>query len=486
MLARRVGVPRRVHGRGARRRRRGTNGSAAGRAARCEPRPPPDRRTERYELLELVRAFAVDASRRAVGTTGRPRARHRPYFAARHVRQRAPFDGGELARRARRAVARGSREPPGRGPGCDRHRRRRGGAWRSPSGSGRCGSPGCCGRRARSSLTACSTRFSIPGEQEIALVRACAFLDYSADRRSVASAARRRARPSSATRRRWRPRPGTCSARRSTPAIVEEMGRLRPELLALDRRPSTSPKALGWIQYFLALDAYVDGRLRGGGRTRGGQCSSGPSEIGPRVHARKCASGTGLLARSARDGEIRQAELAETRGAHAPAGLPPLAAFALWFVARYAAGVEPLASGRWLAHAARIVDRRSTRTCGRSASCATSRWPCSGSTDLDAAARRHSAARARPGACRGRRVARRAPRRRGRAAGGDRAALDGGRLIGERGRAMPGGFRLRTGARSILFAMKATGSGPRPGAAVALAAGRRVPGQHPTGARLDH
>jgi hypothetical protein len=36
-------------------------------------------------------------------------------------------------------------------------------------------------------------------------------------------------------------------------------------------------------------------------------------------------------------------------------GVQPLAAFALWLVARYAAGVAPETAGRWLAHAERIL-----------------------------------------------------------------------------------------------------------------------------------
>ncbi len=68
------------------------------------------------------------------------------------------------------------------------------------------------------------------------------------------------------------------------------------------------------------------------------------------------AAATGLLARSARDGEIRRADLADVLDLMQRPGVPPLAAFALWFVARYAATVDPAAAGRWLAHAARIVE----------------------------------------------------------------------------------------------------------------------------------
>lgn len=62
-----------------------------------------------------------------------------------------------------------------------------------------------------------------------------------------------------------------------------------------------------------------------------------------------------LLSQSARDGVIRQPDLADVLERTRRPGVPPLAAFALWFVARYAAGVAPETAGQWLAHAARIL-----------------------------------------------------------------------------------------------------------------------------------
>ena len=66
------------------------------------------------------------------------------------------------------------------------------------------------------------------------------------------------------------------------------------------------------------------------------------------------AVGTRLLSQSARDGVIAQPALAETIELMRRPGVPPLAAFALWLVARYAAGVGAGGAGRWLAHAERI------------------------------------------------------------------------------------------------------------------------------------
>jgi hypothetical protein len=67
------------------------------------------------------------------------------------------------------------------------------------------------------------------------------------------------------------------------------------------------------------------------------------------------AVGALLLAQSARDGVIAQPALAETLALMQPPGVQPLAAFALWLVARYAAAVAPETAGRWLAHSDRIV-----------------------------------------------------------------------------------------------------------------------------------
>jgi hypothetical protein len=60
---------------------------------------------------------------------------------------------------------------------------------------------------------------------------------------------------------------------------------------------------------------------------------------------------TRLLAESARDRAIAQTALAEVIDLVRHVNVQPLAAFALWFVARYA----PDTAAQWLAHAERIV-----------------------------------------------------------------------------------------------------------------------------------
>jgi hypothetical protein len=67
------------------------------------------------------------------------------------------------------------------------------------------------------------------------------------------------------------------------------------------------------------------------------------------------AAGTRLLSSSARDGAIAQPALVDALELMRRPSVAPLAAFALWLVARYAAGVEPESAARWLAHAERII-----------------------------------------------------------------------------------------------------------------------------------
>lgn len=61
------------------------------------------------------------------------------------------------------------------------------------------------------------------------------------------------------------------------------------------------------------------------------------------------------MAESARDGAIPQPALAEVIELVRHVSVQPLAAFALWFVARYAAAVAPDGAAQWLAHAERIM-----------------------------------------------------------------------------------------------------------------------------------
>jgi hypothetical protein len=132
----------------------------------------------------------------------------------------------------------------------------------------------------------------------------------------------------------------------------EEMRRLRPSLLAL-LETSTGPRALGWTHYFLTLDAYVEGDYAASAE-QATHSERHAREIGHEVMLAS-AVGAGLLARSARDGTLAHADLCDAVAVMRRPSVQPLAAFTLWLVARYAAGVDAAAAGRWLAHAERIV-----------------------------------------------------------------------------------------------------------------------------------
>jgi len=132
----------------------------------------------------------------------------------------------------------------------------------------------------------------------------------------------------------------------------EEMRRLRPMLQAVIA-PGASAKALGWTHYFLALDAYVDARFEEA-REHAALSAASATELG-HAYMLATAAATRLLAESARDGAIPQAALAEVVELVRGVSVQPLAAFVLWFVARYAAGVAPDGAAQWLAHAERIM-----------------------------------------------------------------------------------------------------------------------------------
>jgi predicted ATPase/DNA-binding SARP family transcriptional activator len=303
----------------------------------------------RFELLELVRAFALDelqTSERAAEA----RARHRRYFAALAEPTGDAFDGGaapgELA-----------------GPLLGDHANLRAALEDAiETGDVESAVPLALGLRplwiagmlrqeSQELVDRLLERLSIPGAQEIGLLRAVAFIDYSPTartwhRRVAARAAELGDTDALATAT------GNLFGQALNARDREEMRRLRPELLALIT-PEASDRALGWIHYFLALDAYVDDRFETAGK-HASMCIEKAEKVG---HAFMLASGFGtrLLSRSAGSGVIEHPALTEALEAMSRPSVPPLAAFALWFVARYAVGVAPDTAGRWLAHADRIV-----------------------------------------------------------------------------------------------------------------------------------
>ncbi len=304
----------------------------------------------RYELLELVRAFALDELR-----TNEPasdaRTRHRRYFAALVAPASEAFDGGgapgelaaplvadhaNLRAALEDAIETGEEESSlalalGLRP-----------LWLA----------GMLRQESQEFIARLLDRFSAPGDKEVALLRAASFLDgFSSnagdwnerlatraaeigDQEALALAA------------------GNLFGHALNARDRDEMRRLRPTLLALIT-PETSAKALGWTQYFLALDAYVDGRLEPA--CEHAALSAEQAEAIGHEFMFASAAATRLLAQSALDGVITQVALAETLELVRRPSVPPLAAFGLWLVARYAAGVAPETAGRWLAYAERIL-----------------------------------------------------------------------------------------------------------------------------------
>ena len=305
--------------------------------------------SDRFELLELVRAFALDE----LGTSEREaeiRARRRAYFASAVASAAEAFDRGgapgELAaplladhaniRAAlEEAIEIGDEQSAvqlalGMRP-----------LWLS----------GMLRQESQELVDRLLERFSVPGEKEIALLRAPAFLDYtpgakSWHRRLAARAAELGDQEAVATAT------GNLFGLALNTRDREEMKRLRPELLAL-LTPETSDKATGWIHYFLALDAYVDGRYEAA--YEHAALSAEKAEAVGHEFMLASAVGTRVMAQSARDGAMQHPDVVEAIELMRRPSIPPLAAFALWLLARYAAGVAPEAARRWLAHAERIV-----------------------------------------------------------------------------------------------------------------------------------
>ncbi len=303
----------------------------------------------RGELLELVRAFGSEELR-AAGEDAEARARHRGFFAGLVTPAIEAFDGGEapgelaasmladhanVREAAEDAIAAGDQElAVTLALGCRP-------MWLA----------GMLRQEAQELAERLLDRFAIPGDQEVALVRAVAYLDYSptakAWHRRLASVAARigdHEALAMAT--------GNLFGQALNARDIDEMRRLRPDLLAL-LTPDSSARARGWTHYFLALAAYVDGTLDD-------SCEHAErsvrlaSEIGHEVMLAS-AVGARLLSQSARDGVIAQPALLETLELMRPPSVQPLAAFALWLVARYAADVAPETAGGWLAHSDRIV-----------------------------------------------------------------------------------------------------------------------------------
>jgi hypothetical protein len=305
----------------------------------------------RLTLLELVRAFALEElqrSREAVDA----RAKHRRYFAS-------------LVAPASEAFQRG--DPPGEvaAPLIAEHANLRTALDDAIDGADRERAVGLAlglrplwwsaflQREAEELIERVLERFGVAGEDEIALLRAMAFLA------GLGPAGR-------ATSERLAARAVELGDKDALSAALanlfsaavndrdqDEIERLKPALLELLTH-EIPVRGVGYLNDILASGAYAVGNLAAAfdHSTRSLEAATACGS----AYLLANASMTRLLVTSHRDGTIPRRALAEVLDRMQKTGVPPHAVFALWFVARYAAAVAPRAAPQWLAHAERIRD----------------------------------------------------------------------------------------------------------------------------------
>ena len=300
----------------------------------------------RFELLELVRAFAGEAGRDA-GESAAVHARHRRYFAGLITPAGEAFDAGGAVGEVSAALR------------ADHGNLRAAFADALEEGDQETAVAVALGLRplwiagnlrqeSGEVAERLLERFPVAADQELAILRIVAALEDPADRwqRRFAQRAAELGDQESL---------GIATTQLFAEAINardrEEIGRLEPILRGL-LAADTSPRVLGWVHYSLWGEAYLNGRFAEAHRHA---CASLELavEIG-HEYMHVCALEARLLAGSDVTGEIHQPELAEVVERARRHGVHSVAVAALWFVARYAAGAEPADAGRWLALAERI------------------------------------------------------------------------------------------------------------------------------------
>jgi predicted ATPase/DNA-binding SARP family transcriptional activator len=306
--------------------------------------------SDRFELLELVRAFALHRLEEG-GELADSLARHRAYFRelvaplseafeqaqgpgelaapflADHANVRAAFESALAVGDEETTVALALALRP---------------LWLA----------GMLFQEAQEFVGRILDCFQVPPEKEIALLRAVAFLDgFSArppiwNRRLAARAYELGDHEAFATAT------GNLFAHAMNARDLDEMKRLRPSMLTLIT-PESNARVRGWTHYFLALDAYVHGQIDSA-CDHAAQSVDNAEEMG-HEYMLASAVGTRMLAETARDGVMVCGALAEAIDCMRRPSIAPLSAFALWLVARFAAAVDPAMAGHWLAHSERIL-----------------------------------------------------------------------------------------------------------------------------------
>jgi predicted ATPase/DNA-binding SARP family transcriptional activator len=305
----------------------------------------------RYGLLELVRAFALGELAGA-GDAERARARHRHYFAAQVASASEAFDRGE---------APGELAPPLLADHANLRAAlddaiERGDAQAAIAlalGMRPLWFAGMLRQECQELVDRLLRRFDVPGAQELLLLRAASFVDFRStslnwNHRLVERAAELGDTEALVLAT------GNLFSKAMNARNLTEIRRLRPILRSI-LTPDAGAKARGWTHYFLSLSAYAEGRFDQAAEHADATVAAA-TELG---HEFMLASavGTRLLAQSARDREIAQPDLAEALELMRRPSVQPMAVFALWFVARYAAAVDREFAGRCLAHAQRVLDQ---------------------------------------------------------------------------------------------------------------------------------
>jgi predicted ATPase/DNA-binding SARP family transcriptional activator len=299
---------------------------------------------DRFTLLELIRAFAL-VQLEAADETQSVRERHRRYFAA-HVKAASDAldergssaalssplrpDHANIRAALEDAFEQGDQES----------------AFELALGLRPLWYTDLLRHEAHDVIDRLFTRFAVTDQQEIALLKAGAFVTGFGP--SAAGWLERLAARAAEAGDRASYEVAICNQfmMAGNARDREAVNRLRPALLALIT-PETSAKTLGWVHYYLANDAYAEGRME-----QAVEHASRSAEIAEEIghdYLLGSAHCTRLLAQSARDGAIPQVALAELLEMTGRTMVKTDVVYALWFVARYAAAVEPASAGRWLA-----------------------------------------------------------------------------------------------------------------------------------------
>jgi predicted ATPase/DNA-binding SARP family transcriptional activator len=301
----------------------------------------------RFELLELVRAFARERCRDA-GEAADVDARHRRFFAELVAPASAAFEAGaevgqlSLPIRADHAnlraaftdaVATGDQDS----------------AMKIALGLRGLWIAGNLRQESGEFAERLLGRFSLPAHEELALLRIVAALEHGAGEWQRRFADRAAELGDSEAL-------GVATTQLFAVAITardrDEMARLHPVLESLIT-DETSPRVLGWVYYSLFGEAYIDGRYA---EAYEHACRSvDRARETSHSYMLVCALEARLLARSAMEGEITQADLAEVFDLACSYGVHSVAVAAAWFVARYAAAVDPDNARRWLVLAERVT-----------------------------------------------------------------------------------------------------------------------------------